>query len=91
MNLPRPDQRVMLTGMYAGLFACQVCVVPDATDEEILEACNREDPRTEGFSWVRVIRTQKDIDELKLRTPDRSSALPGTCVECPPRIHMVVM
>lgn len=86
----RRRKRAMVTGAYAGLFACQVCVVPDATDEEILAVCNRDDPRTEGFSWTKVIRTKEDVKAEGLRSLDGSSVIPGQCVECPPRLHMIV-
>jgi len=98
VKLPKADQRVMVTGLFAGLFSNHVCVVPDATDEEILAACNADEIKINPNSnhrWTRVIRTQKDIDELQLK-PDKdkpgilNGALPGPCQECPPRIHMVV-
>ena len=97
-KLPKPDQRVMITGLFAGLFSNHVCVLPDATDEEILAACNENELKINPSSthrWTRVIRTQKDIEELNLKPdPDRPGlkpgALPGPCDDCPGRIHMVV-
>jgi hypothetical protein len=78
---------VFITDNWAGLCTKQVCVVPDATDEEILAVCNAEDNRIIPGSgkWDIVIRTAKDARRAKVEfTP------PGTCVECPPRVHMVV-
>jgi len=90
MTLPKPDQRVMITGLYAGLFSQHVCVVPDASDEEILSACNAYDvetcPETE-FSWEIVIRTEADAQKAGV---DWQAAKPGVCQECPPRLHLVV-
>ena len=90
MKLPEKYQRVMVTGLFAGIFSSHVCVVKDATDEEILRACNREDPRAAGFSWTKVIRTKKDIQDLKLNVAKGFQGIPVPCVECPDRIHMVV-
>ena len=78
----------MVTGLFAGLYSNHVCVVPDATDAEILDACNADELRINPASnhrWTRVMRTEKDFKDLEL-----ALALPGPCVECPPRIHMVV-
>lgn len=99
MNLPKPDQRVMVTGLFAGLMSNHVCVVSDATDEEILAECNRDELSKhrdiKPHMWTKVIRTQQDIDDLNLRPdPDRlgllSGSLPGPCKECPDRLHIVV-
>ena len=49
-------KRVIITQCWAGLCHMQVCVGDDATDEEILEVCNRENPAGTIFGWTRVIR-----------------------------------
>lgn len=102
MKLPTTE-RVFLTGSFAGLYSKHVCVVADATDEEILAVC-RADPseRLPGltpFQWTRVIRTQKDIEELGLTVRsattgrplrNKQAGLPGPCELIPGRIHIVV-
>lgn len=89
MKLPPPESRVFLTGMFAGLFSEHVCAVPDATDEEILKACNDADNsiRPGSGKWDIVIRTKEDADRAKVSF---EAGKPGQCVECPPRIHFVV-
>ena len=88
MKLPT-NERVFLTGLYAGVWSNHVCVVPDATDEEILAVCNANEPSVYGkkYRWTRVIRTEEDAKAIGVSWKD---AKPGTCLECPPRIHMVV-
>lgn len=90
--MPKPGQRVCVTLPYAGLRAMQVCVVKDATDKEILEGCNKENPQLVSGGWHTVVRTQEQVDNegLKSTAPDES-ALPGQCVECPDRQHMIVL
>ena len=97
IKLPQAGDRVFLTGLFAGLFSNHVCVVPDATDEEILAACNkseREINPNSNYRWTRVIRTEQDVKDTGLQPEDgeglTKGALPGPCVECPGRIHMVV-
>lgn len=87
MRLPPARSRVFITDNFAGLFSKQVCVVPDATDEEILTACNAEDDKILPGSgkWDIVIRTPEDAERAGVEF-----CAPGTCRECPPRIHMVV-
>jgi hypothetical protein len=51
--------RVLVTRAFLNLTAMQVCVVADATDEEILEVCNRENASGTEFGWVEVIRGQE--------------------------------
>ena len=89
VKLPRPDERVFITNTFCGLYTKQVCVVPDATDAEILAACNDDESKHGGtHRWTKVIRTMDDLKALNLEQDE--SVLPGTCVECPPRLHMVV-
>lgn len=90
VKLPKPDERVMLTGLFAGLFSQHVCVVPDATDEEILKVCNDYEGVVNPSTWHRwtiVVRDEAAADRANIKWED---AKPGQCVECPPRIHMVV-
>jgi len=48
--------RVTITRTFCGLIHMQVCTVPDATDEEILDVCNRENPSGTTWGWTRVVR-----------------------------------
>jgi hypothetical protein len=34
----------------------QVCAEADATDEEILEVCNRENPSGTSLGWCKVLK-----------------------------------
>jgi hypothetical protein len=87
LPMPKPGQRVCVTLPYAGLRAMQVCAVADATDAEILEVCNRENPQQVSGGWHSVIRDAKHardegVDEC---------AAPGPCVECPGRLHKIAI
>lgn len=87
MKLPEKDQRVFVVEGYHGFRAQQVCVVPEATDEEILEACNRENPQLVTGGWHTVVRDKEHARELGVD----ECAAPGNCVECPPRLHKIVL
>lgn len=77
--------RVQVTKSLLGLLSMQVCAVSDATDEEILEVCNRERPSGTMIGWAKVIR-DPDGD---LGEPPESA--PVNCEECDGRIHFVVL
>lgn len=61
----------------------QVCCVADATNEEILEKCNRDNPSGTTNGWGIVIRTLEDAD-------GRKEALPGPCEAHHDRLHFLV-
>jgi len=86
-DLPRPDQRVATALEYAGLRATQVCVVADATDEEILAHCNSTNPQGVSGGWHSVVRTIEDCDRLGVD----HVAVPGDCEDCPGRKHMIAV
>lgn len=48
--------RVEVTRQCFNMFTMQVCAVNDATDEEILAVCNRENPAGTTHGWSEVIR-----------------------------------
>ena len=48
--------RVVVTRSILGMARMQVCAVPDATDEEILTVCNRENPSGTERGWTSVVR-----------------------------------
>lgn len=87
INLPKDDERVQVTGLWAGLFSQHVCVVKDATDEEILKTVNEHDNNIlEGSGkWDVVMRTPADALRAKVEFVG-----PGACAECPERIHIVI-
>ena len=83
------DKRVVVTrpflnpkevGLYALAFM-QVCAATDATDEEILTVCNRENIAGTQAGWTRVNR---DTSE------QRKVQGPVICAENPARIHLLV-
>jgi hypothetical protein len=48
--------RVMILKGIVGICHMQVCAAADATDEEILTVCNRENPSGTTNGWLSVIR-----------------------------------
>ena len=85
------DERVVVTqpmcdpatfGLYALAFM-QVCAVRDATDDEILTVCNRENHAGTQDGWTTVNR---DTDE------DEQPRVQGAvdCAEDAARIHLLV-
>ena len=49
-------ERVVVNRKFVGICHMQVCAVPDATDEEILVVCNRENPAGTENGWCNVYR-----------------------------------
>jgi hypothetical protein len=49
-------ERVTISRPAIGLLYMQVCVVEDATDEEILEVCNLRNPSGTELGWCSVKR-----------------------------------
>jgi hypothetical protein len=64
-----------------GLCHMQVCAMADASDEEILEVCNRENPSGTTNGWTKVIRDNKD---------DPDNFVPVVCGDFPERLHILV-
>jgi hypothetical protein len=75
-NSVEVKQRVIVTRSICGLCHMQVCVVKDATDEEILDVCNRENPAGTSLGWARVCRGDEHA--------------PVTCADDPERLHLMV-
>jgi len=71
-------QRVVIIREFAGLCRMGVCVVKDATDEEILSKCNSDNPSGTMNGWVKVIREKG------------TSQSPVACVYDPDRLHLLV-
>ena len=74
--------RVTITNSMLGLCAMQVCAVKDATDEEILEVCNRENRAGTTNGWCSVVRYERE---------GREHILPVKCAENPNRTHFIVL
>ena len=70
--------RVIVTNPVVGICHMQVCCVPDATDEEILQVANRSNPSGTSGGWSRVIRD------------DGGKDAPVRCESDPSRIHLLL-
>lgn len=83
-------ERVVVSRKFCGLLYMQVCVVLDATDDEILSVCNRDNPAGTSGGWVTVIREgyQSPLDELENKGSQR--LWPVLCEEEPNRQHILV-
>lgn len=68
------ETRVVITKSIVGICHMQVCAEVDATDDEILAVCNRENPAGTTRGWTSVVRSgtggpvvcQDDADRLHL-------------------------
>lgn len=78
--------RVVVTNPFCGLVAMQVCAVSDATDEEILEVCNRENPSGTHNGWASVIREAVEDDMFR-----KKENMPVKCKDNPDRLHFLVL
>jgi hypothetical protein len=79
MTTSTDQKRVFVTRPVLGICHMQVCAVKDATDAEILEACNSENPSGTENGWMEVIRTGD---------PEK---LPGQCSRYADRLHFLVV
>ena len=75
------DERVVITRTMVGIVHMQVCAVADATDDEILSICNRENPAGTSNGWSHVCR---EDDEYWGKTE------PGPCADHSGRVHYLV-
>ena len=73
--------KVEVTRTMVGLCHMQVCTVADATDEEILEVCNRENPAGTSNGWSTVCHEDGDFF---------GKTAPGPCEDYPDRVHYLV-
>jgi len=74
-------ERVVVSIPFAGICYMQVCAEADATDEEILEVANRENPAGTENGWMEVAR-ENDEDTRKRPVP---------CADYPGRKHFIVI
>ena len=86
-KIPTGEDRVFVTLPFAGLRAMQVCVVDDATDEEILKVCNKQNPQLVARGWHTVVRSEEHAEELGVDP----AAKPGPCADVQGRIHKIVL
>lgn len=77
--------RVVVTNPFIGLTHMQVCTVADATDEEILRVCNRENMA--GISNGLTTVHREDTGD-----PNEFGFTPGpvVCADDPDRLHILV-
>lgn len=76
--------RVQVTQPMLGLLYMQVCAVDDATDEEILSVCNRENLCGTSEGWCTVIREcDGSLGREKIKAP-------VACNDHPGRTHFLV-
>lgn len=77
--------RVEITKYIFGITMMQVCAVKDATDEEILEVCNVQNPSGTEQGWIKVAR---EVDEKRMIFKNH---LPVQCTDNPDRLHFLVI
>jgi len=77
-------ERVIVTKSFCGICHMQVCAVADATDEEILEVCNVQNPSGTSGGWQEVIRTVTEDNRLE-------RLLPVTCKDHQDRKHFLIV
>ncbi|KKL07294.1 hypothetical protein LCGC14_2587460 [marine sediment metagenome] len=74
-------EKVVITRPFVGICYMQVCAEKDATDEEILNICNTNNP-SGTFNGRGVVREVNDLDQ--------DNMLPVVCKICPERLHFIV-
>jgi hypothetical protein len=71
-------KRIETVAPIVGFCYMRVCAVAEATDEEILEHCNSNNPAGTEFGWMMVIRGNDAI------------VGPIRCADDPKRTHFLV-
>lgn len=79
-------ERIIITKPIVNICTMQVCAIKDATDEEMLEACNRENPSGTNNGWSQVIRAVDEENMFKGKNKQ-----PVICKDHPDRIHFLVL
>lgn len=79
-------ERVIVTNPMVGICHMQVCAVSDATDEEILSVCNRQNASGTSNGWSSVIREDAPSSE----TWPTEKMKPVACKDYPDRRHFLV-
>ena len=81
--------RVEVTISMIGLTLMQVCAIKDATDEEILQIANSENPAGTTNGWTLVIRENNKPDYWEDDTFEQ--AKPVQCEDHPDRMHFILV
>lgn len=68
--------KIVITRPILGICHMQVCADKDATDTEILEVCNSENPAGTTNGWCEVVRN--------------GDGAPVVCSDDPNRLHILV-
>ena len=74
-------ERVEITRFMMGICHMQVCAVHDATDEEILDEANKQNPSGTTNGWVQVVREDHENEDLH----------PVVCEEDMDRRHFILI
>lgn len=77
-------ERVVVSRKIVNIFTMQVCAVNDATDEEILHVCNRDNLCGTTNGWVQVIR----VPDGSLGSEENKAPVP--CADDASRTHFLV-
>ena len=80
-------ERVVVTRCLFNIATMQTCAVMDATDDEILAVCNRDNPSGTSLGWARVIRASDGEDSM-FAGPN---TVPVPCADDPARLHFLVV
>lgn len=80
------DRVEVIQGVFA-MIGMRVCAVADATDEEILAACNSQNTAGTQSGWTTVVRASEGDDSM-FAGPNK---VPKQCAEYGDRMHFVVL
>lgn len=72
--------RIELLSAFHGIFGMVVCAEKDASDDEILSFCNKENPSGTTNGWVQVVRNDSEHPQCN----------PVQCADNPERLHIIV-
>lgn len=75
------EKRVVVTRPIVGICHMQVCAHKDATDDEILAVCNRENRAGTSNGWAHVCKEDGEFWK---------GVAPVQCQDDPNRIHYMV-
>jgi len=74
-------KRVEVTNPFMGICYMQVCAASDASDEEILEVANRENPAGTTNGWGKVAHEDEEDERLH----------PVQCTDDKDRTHFILI
>lgn len=90
-SLPKAGDRVFSTHRWFDRGCMQVCVLPNTSNEEILNHCNNVVPLKDGHRWKQVINTKLQAFDARVDSDSQLIMRPAPCRECPGRIHKCVI